>query len=264
MSPSTPAWWGYVALAMAAGLLSLAADCGTDDPVGADVSLQSRPDDWCAGPKQKVSTDGYCLCKEAGNRYDDGSGDCVACQASCTNRTCGDDGCQGSCGQCESGSLCANGACVACTPNCAGRGCGDDGCGGSCGSCTDGAACSEQGICEAGSPSDPNTITECNCNPTPFGASPGGHRYESRCASGFVRFELCSSTCGQGGQQWREVCSDGLPCGAIVQPCSCAPTSAMPGTIVPSPTCSTGFAQLLTCNFSCGYGVGWGAVCTCQ
>jgi hypothetical protein len=48
----------------------------------------------------------------------------TACQASCGARTCGDDGCGGSCGECEGELVCRNGTC----------GCpvGQDLCGGTC------------------------------------------------------------------------------------------------------------------------------------
>ena len=63
---------------------------------------------------------------------------------SCTGKNCGDDGCGGSCGICEEGSICNNGVC--CTPNCSGKSCGDNGCGGSCGTCPNGVTCNN-GIC---------------------------------------------------------------------------------------------------------------------
>ena len=39
-----------------------------------------------------------------------------------------------------------------CTPNCAGKSCGDDGCGGSCGTCSTGYNCNASGICVTSSP----------------------------------------------------------------------------------------------------------------
>jgi hypothetical protein len=54
---------------------------------------------------------------------------------------CGDDGCSGSCGTCDTGKPCnAGGQCV-CVANCSGRQCGDNGCGGSCGSCDSSHSC---------------------------------------------------------------------------------------------------------------------------
>lgn len=80
------------------------------------------------------------------------------CYPKCINKTCGSDGCGGSCGTCGNGYQCLLGSCqlvlksspdYSCTPNCAGKTCGDDGCGGSCGTCVnDGYQC-QQGNCVA-------------------------------------------------------------------------------------------------------------------
>lgn len=57
----------------------------------------------------------------------------------CQERVCGDDGCGGWCGDCQSGYWCDAGACAECS--CDGRECGDDGCGVSCGTCADENQC---------------------------------------------------------------------------------------------------------------------------
>jgi len=73
-------------------------------------------------------------------------GECV-CSPQCSGKTCGNDGCGGSCGSCGSGYNCINGSCIKdCTPNCYGKTCGNDGCGGSCGSCTSPFYC-DDGVC---------------------------------------------------------------------------------------------------------------------
>ena len=57
------------------------------------------------------------------------------CVASCEGIDCGDDGCGGDCGACDSlQEECIEGLCV-CSPACDGVECGEDGCGGSCGEC---------------------------------------------------------------------------------------------------------------------------------
>ena len=61
--------------------------------------------------------------------------DCGECEPSCAGKTCGDDGCGGSCGACDAGTTCDAGQCKPCAPSCDGRECGTDGCGGSCGDC---------------------------------------------------------------------------------------------------------------------------------
>jgi len=63
------------------------------------------------------------------------------CSSSCTSvctpeQNCGSDGCGGWCGTCTgSQDVCSGGLCT-CIADCNGRVCGDDGCGGSCGTCT--------------------------------------------------------------------------------------------------------------------------------
>ena len=61
-----------------------------------------------------------------------------ACLADCEGRHCGDDGCGGSCGECQPEFECYEGGCVTCVPDCEGKECGDDGCEGTCGDCVEG------------------------------------------------------------------------------------------------------------------------------
>jgi len=78
------------------------------------------------------------------------------CAPDCAGKTCGDDGCGGSCGTCPDGQTCtASGTCQGgtCAPDCAGKTCGDDGCGGSCGTCPNGQTCTASGTCQGGTPS---------------------------------------------------------------------------------------------------------------
>ena len=66
-----------------------------------------------------------------------------ACVPNCEDKDCGDDGCGGSCGQCDGAQqLCAEGICV-CIPKCSEKDCGDDGCGGACGVCGENQLCTE-------------------------------------------------------------------------------------------------------------------------
>lgn len=76
----------------------------------------------------------------------DGEGDPGACKPSCHAKSCGDNGCGGTCGSCENDYQCNPdlGACFfagLCTPACGGKECGSDGCGGVCGSCAPGFQC---------------------------------------------------------------------------------------------------------------------------
>ena len=75
------------------------------------------------------------------------------CTPVCFGQECGDDGCGGSCGECPDGApFCVKGACSSeqCQPQCLGKACGDDGCGGTCGECA-----SANHICQAGICIDP-------------------------------------------------------------------------------------------------------------
>ena len=67
------------------------------------------------------------------------------CTTYCAGKSCGGDGCGGSCGQCQSSQVCSDGTC--CSPNCDGRNCSDDGCGGTCGTCGEGEVC-KSGRCQ--------------------------------------------------------------------------------------------------------------------
>jgi MYXO-CTERM domain-containing protein len=124
----------------------------------------------------------------------DAAPDGTMCTPDCTGRSCGDDGCGGTCGACGADEVCASAMCMCagatvpcgsacvdtrndtdhcgacdspcaagetcsagtcgtgpCMPDCTGRTCGDDGCGGSCGDCmTAGQVCASGGQCLCG------------------------------------------------------------------------------------------------------------------
>jgi len=74
------------------------------------------------------------------------------CTPECANKNCGDNGCGGSCGSCNSTQACnATGKCVnseTCTLNCTGKQCGSDGCGSTCPpGCSSGYSCNSTGKC---------------------------------------------------------------------------------------------------------------------
>jgi hypothetical protein len=122
----------------------------------------------CVNMKCKAPCTASCTGKSCG---DDGcggscgtcaSGSCVngsCCVPNCTGKTCGDNGCGGSCGSCGAGT-CISGSC--CMPSCGGKTCGDNGCGGSCGTCGTGKLCSSGGCVTDPNYCDPVTNTLCN------------------------------------------------------------------------------------------------------
>ncbi len=106
---------------------------------------------------------------DAGSSPDAGNSPADAgCTPACSGRSCGDDGCGGSCGTCSgAGQTCveATGACVVCTPDCSGLECGVDPiCGTSCGTCLTGAVCNAEGQCDDPCTPDCGTF---QCGPDP-------------------------------------------------------------------------------------------------
>ncbi len=145
-------------------------------------------DDGCGGEcgechENADCVDDSCQCKYAycaeSAGVEEGGGCCdsgqvcnledMCCWPDCDGKECGEDGCGGSCGECDDGKLCTedgacgceyegcDGACceegegcidgVCCQPDCEGKECGDDGCGQSCGDCLELYACSDEGLC---------------------------------------------------------------------------------------------------------------------
>jgi hypothetical protein len=89
------------------------------------------------------------------------------CAPSCDGKNCGDDGCGGSCGSCNTISTCQDGVCTRkCQPACLQKECGDDGCGGSCGSCGDGICINN--LCQC------NTTRDCRSGEACFSSTGGG------------------------------------------------------------------------------------------
>lgn len=137
----------------------------------------------------------------------------LACEPDCEARGCGDDGCGGSCGQCEAGQACSPaGSCQAtCTPDCNGALCGDDGCGGSCGSCAAGTTCNAERSCECAPRCEGRSCGSDGC-----GGSCGTCADGALCSSS----GLCACQPSCGGKQ----CGDdgcGGSCGRCTSPSVC-------------------------------------------
>ena len=142
--------------------------------------------------------------ESADTTTDDLESNDLPCASDCIGKDCGDDGCEGSCGECDDGFLCDAGQCVevSCVPDCAGKQCGDDGCEDSCGDCPPGDIC-QMGGCL------PATCAGIQCGDDGLGNSCG--ECQGYCVAG-----LCheGAGCEVGGEPG---CDD---CGC--QDCVCA------------------------------------------
>ena len=126
------------------------------------------------------------------------------CMKNCSGKECGSDGCDGICGYCAYGYVCADGVCEAsvCPKECTTtvdndvvwKECGPDACGGYCGFCLeDGTSCSPNGMC--------------------YGEACDGDCGGKECGD-----DGCGHSCGN--CQFGEICSEeGLcephPCGTV-------------------------------------------------
>ncbi len=122
-------------------------------------------------------------------------GQCGVCVPDCNGKTCGGDGCGGSCGTCPAGQSCKDSQCVdagGCQPKCDGLICGDDGCGGSCGSCQPGYKCHsgkcKQDVCQP-------DCTGKTCGDDGCGGSCGQCPDAFFCQNGHCK-KTCTPTCG--------------------------------------------------------------------
>ena len=207
----------------------------------------------------------------------DGGGE--PCVANCVGRTCGSDGCGGSCGKCTTlaAPVCNEtaGRCVAeCTPQCAGKNCGSDGCGGLCGTCTGALACTAAGVCApAAWTCDPVRYAardQCDCG---CGAPDPDCADKQLLTAGCGPTEHCGSdgkcspnapsswTCSASVYGARDACDCG--CGAVDPDCA---NGALPvrgcvgrnatcksdGTCACTPSCGTNVCGDNGCGGSCG------------
>lgn len=84
------------------------------------------------------------------------------CTPDCEGWVCGDDGCGGTCGECQGQDVCTEGLCV-CIPDCEEKECGQDGCDGLCGECPDEHKC-EAGVCKWDQCDDGNDTAWDGCH----------------------------------------------------------------------------------------------------
>ena len=91
---------------------------------------------------------GGCYAFAGSNCKETGATSACACQSDCQGRSCGDDGCGGSCGSCAVGLCNADGNCSPnCVPDCGGKACGAAPCEAFCGVCPFGSTCSWDNTC---------------------------------------------------------------------------------------------------------------------
>ncbi|MBT9559519.1 MAG: PQQ-binding-like beta-propeller repeat protein [Myxococcales bacterium] len=154
--------------------------------------------------------------------------------------------CSKDCG-CESGDACHQGAC--CTPSCDGKSCGPDGCGGTCGAgCTSGQLCDGAGTCQpltscGDGMCDPAAEESCFTCVKDCGCGLGTTCHQGlcctpQCGGRECGPDLCGGTCGPG-------CADGAYCGSGG---TCQPVTTC-GDSVCSPTDEE---NCVTCSKDCG------------
>ena len=185
----------------------------------------------------------------------------------CDERTCGDDGCGGSCGECGEEEKCADGLCVpasgcgnlecdddetcescpgdcgcACGESCVdeaclftacdGRECGDDGCEGSCGECPEHYVC-ENGRCEVDAVCD-----DASCDP---GETCGNCPEDCGCGCGEECFE---DTCKFVACDGKDCGDDG--CGGVCGECD--PADVCAATCEEGGLCGPAFLEEELCD----------------
>ncbi len=130
----------------------------------------------------------------------------VCCAPSCTGPEgqpllCGDDGCGGTCGECNVNAICTQGSC--CFPNCYSpvKVCGSDGCGGSCGSCGPQQVCT--GFYQCCSP----LCEGKECGPDTCGGVCGSCSKGFKCNDSLGLCQVCTPQCA-GKQCGDDGCGD--------------------------------------------------------
>lgn len=179
------------------------------DGCGADPSFSCL--NACGG-----SGSGWCYCDDSCVSYGDCCPDyqscCLNCKPDCNGKECGDDGCGGSCGGCDSGLTCVAGACE-CVPDCAGKNCGEDGCGGECGTCHFGKTC-VSGVCTCAPSCNGKECGDDGCGGNCGLCADGWFCVDSVCQDDCTP-ECGGKVCGDDGCEGScGECGDGCTCSA--------------------------------------------------
>ncbi|MBI5607281.1 MAG: hypothetical protein HY902_00205 [Deltaproteobacteria bacterium] len=281
----------------------------------ADVAVQDVGpvcgDGTCEGGETQDSCPGDCLPKpvcgngkcEVGESPGSCASDCKAeCVPACGSKKCGDNGCGGVCGTCDSasscnasgqclpkGPVCGNGSCEAgetygncpgdcpCVPQCGTKKCGDNGCGGLCGTCDSASTCNASGQCIATSKCGNGTCDSGESNATCPADCPAGdpNSCVGHCQGQAPGGCYCDTACTQSGDccsDYKAVCggtctpnctgkacglADGCggkcsgPCPVNGQVCSAAKTCVTPTIVCGNGVCESG-ETAANCAKDCG------------
>ena len=208
------------------------------------------------------------------------------CVPFCARKQCGSDGCEGSCGDCEEGSVCLSGQCKLisdpCVAACADKECGDGGVAGcNCGSCISPDMCLENQCvpppctascegkqCGTDRGCDCGTCTGCatqclgyQCEPASqvsYGCYDNDIFWKDSCGSWESKKEDCQAAgCDPGSNVCKmcvQVCT-GKECG-VYQDCDCGPCpsgySCSSGKCVCQPSCAGKQCGDDGCGGDCG------------
>ena len=187
-----------------------------------------------------------CSCPDGKACLPDGS--CPACLPMCGTKTCGDDGCGGSCGSCldPAKPVCLAGECTACVASCGGANCGPDGCGGNCGNCESGTYCLA-GICGFAPP-------EASCKGLCGGVAQGGCSCKGDCEGLGTCCIDFADTCGCVPSCDGKTCGPdgcGGSCGGCKTGSLCQSGSCIKDPCVPDPCSGHGACAAATGACTC-------------
>ena len=226
-------------------------ECGEDGCGGScgdcDPDVPCIDDKCCPNPCDQEYPE---CCPEGQVCVDDE----FCCAPKCADKECGDDGCSGTCGECNDGipcidhvccvdycgEACCSGVCVnqeyCCHPECEGKDCGDDGCGGNCDECDPGNECIDFGCCQS-----PLVCDGVCCLDGQVCVGEPGSRIccTPFCQPGFAGgaecgLDGCGGSCGECGEE-------GLPCigGECCMPCAWSTSCCQDGEVCHEEKCCT-------------------------
>lgn len=275
-----------VALPLVA-VAALAGSCGTPSapptadtrPSGGEDTADAGGDGAVADAQVDAADDAAAADTEERDAACVPGADLVCCEGGvCLDRGCGAP--LEAIAACPHG--CEAGACLPCAPRCVDRDCGDDGCGGSCGECDGGAACvggvcaclsgHRTGCCPGVDGVDPGAAAtlcrfdSCGGVEAVLATCPGGCDAAGGCLG-------CAPSCagrecgddGCGGVCGATPCAAGAQC--VDGLCACVPTGAVaccPGGLCLVDSCGAVGAVVASCPGGCEGGVCAGCSPSCD